>query len=314
MSFSPGALFFGNQIYGTTSAARTETLTNSGSATLHIASLTIAGANPADFAQTNSCGASLASGASCSINVTFTPTNTGSRTAYVSLSDDAPNSPQTVNLTGSGATSVSFSPKSINFVSRVVGSTSLPVTVTVTNKGNSLAIQTISISGPNTGDFAETNNCGSPLGAGASCSISITFAPSAGGSRTASLAVYDGDPTSPQVVSLTGTGTTAPAVTLSPGSLTFGNQVVGTKSAAQAVTLTNRGSASLNFTSIAITGQNSTDFTQTNNCGASLAASASCTINVTFTPDKANNRAASMKITDNASPSTQTVSLSGTGT
>src|SRR5205823_566732 len=104
---------------------------------------------------------------------------------------------------------------------------------------------------------------------------------------------------SPHTAALSGTGTTAPAVGLSPTSLSFGNQLLNTTSTAQAVTLTNTGSASLTITSIAASG----DFSQTNNCPSSLGFSGSCTITVTFTPTVAGSRTGSISITDNATGS-----------
>ena len=104
-----------------------------------------------------------------------------------------------------------------------------------------------------------------------------------------------------------------PVVTLNPTSLIFSNQNVGTTSAAQTVTVTNSGTAALTISSITLTGTNSGDFAQTNNCPASLAANASCTINVTFTPSATGSRTASVALTDNATGSPQTIALSGTG-
>jgi hypothetical protein len=105
----------------------------------------------------------------------------------------------------------------------------------------------------------------------------------------------------------------APAVGLSPTSLTFASQNVGTISAAQSVTLSNNGNATLSISNIAISGTNSGDFAQTNACGSSLVAGADCAINVTFKPAATGARSASLAITDNASGSPQTVSLSGMG-
>ena len=101
----------------------------------------------------------------------------------------------------------------------------------------------------------------------------------------------------------------APAVTLSSASLTFGAQNVHTTGVAQTVTLTNSGKAALTITSITATG----DFAQTNTCGTSVAAGGSCSIAVTFTPAAAGQRTGTVSITDNASGSPHTVSLSGTG-
>ena len=104
-------------------------------------------------------------------------------------------------------------------------------------------------------------------------------------------------------------GAAAPAATLSPTSLTFVSQNVGSTSAAQAITLTNGGSAALSITSIAASG----DYAQTNTCGTSLAAGANCSISVTFTPTAAGTRTGTITVTDNATGSPQTASLSGTG-
>ena len=85
-----------------TSVPQTITLSNTGKVTLSISNLTVAGANPGDFAQANTCGATVAAGANCSLSVTFAPTAMGSRTASLSISDNASGSPQTVSLTGTG--------------------------------------------------------------------------------------------------------------------------------------------------------------------------------------------------------------------
>jgi hypothetical protein len=105
----------------------------------------------------------------------------------------------------------------------------------------------------------------------------------------------------------------APGVSLSPSSLTFSSQNLGTTSATQAVTLTNTGNATLSVTSIALTGADSGDFAQTNTCGSSVSAGANCQINVTFSPTAIGTRTGSVTITDNATGSPQTVSLTGTG-
>ena len=103
---SPGTLTFENQTVQTASAAQTVTLTNTGSASLTISGVTASG----DFAQTNTCGSSVAAGANCTIAVTFTPTAAGQRTGTLSIADNAPNSPQTVGLTGTGVTSAAGTP------------------------------------------------------------------------------------------------------------------------------------------------------------------------------------------------------------
>src|SRR5262249_30988258 len=145
--------------------------------------------------------------------------------------------------------------------------------------------------------------------AGASCSISVTFTPTATGARSGTLSVSDNATGSPQTVGLSGTGV-APIASLSPTSLSFGGQNVGATGAAQTVTLSNTGTAPLTLSSIAASG----DFSQTNNCGSTVAAGANCAIQVTFSPTVTGTRTGTLTITDNAAGSPQSVSLSGTGT
>ncbi len=313
VSVTPSSLAFADQLVGTTSPAQTVTLTDTGGAALTISSIAASG----DFAQTNNCPVSpntLAVGASCTITVTFRPTTTGTRRGGVTISDDAAGSPQSVSLTGNGvAPAVTILPASLSFPDQLVGTTSQPQTATLTNSGGAaLTISSISASG----DFAQTNNCPiSPntLAAGASCTTTVTFTPTTTGVRRGSVNITDDASGSPQSLSLSGNGV-VPAVTLLPASLSFGSQIVGTTSAAQAVTLSNSGGAPLTISSIVA---GSADFAQTNTCPvspATLPAGANCTITVTFTPTTTDIRRGAITITDDASGSPQTVPLSGTGT
>jgi hypothetical protein len=111
-----------------------------------------------------------------------------------------------------------------------------------------------------------------------------------------------------------GGGTTAPAVTVSPTSIAFGSQAVGTTSTAQIVTLTNSGNASLSISSISLTGTNDGDYAETSTCGSALAASANCTISVTFKPTAASSSNATLSIATNATGSPTSIALTGTGT
>jgi len=208
----------------------------------------------------------------------------------------------------------SLSQTSLTFGQQGTGSTSAAQSVMLSNTGNaSLSISSIALSGTNSGDFAQTNNCGTSVGAGANCTINVTFTPSATGSRSASLTITDNATGSPQTLSLTGTGVSAPAVSLSPQSLNFGQENMGLTTAPQTVTLSNTGNASLSISSIALGGAEPFDFAQSNTCGTSVAAGANCTISVTFTPGATGTLSASLSIADNASGTPQTVSLSGTG-
>ena len=312
-SISPASVTFGVQAVNTSSSASVVTLRNSGNATMTISSTAITGTNAGDFSRTTTCGSSLGAGSSCTISVTFKPTAAGTRTASVSITDNAAGSPQTVPLTGTG-TSVSLTPSSLTFSSRSVGTTSTAQTVTLRNVGTAvLTGVSTSLTGTNPGDYAQTTTCGATLAVGTSCTISVTFTPTATGTRTATLSVADSDPTSPQLTTLSGTGT-APVASISPASVTFGVQAVNTSSSASVVTLRNSGNATMTISSTAITGTNAGDFSRTTTCGSSLGAGSSCTISVTFKPTAAGTRTASVSITDNAAGSPQTVPLTGTGT
>jgi N,N-dimethylformamidase beta subunit-like protein/ASPM-SPD-2-Hydin domain-containing protein/centrosomal CEP192-like protein/HYDIN/CFA65/VesB family protein len=322
VGFTPTSVSFGNQAVGTTSAAQTVTVKNTGIASLHVTSASLTGTNAADFAITaNTCnGATVAPNATCTISVTFTPGAAGSRTAALSVSDDAPASPQSAPLTGTGATSgVSFNPTSVNFGNQTVSTTSAAQTITVTNSGGaSLHVTSVTVTGTNAGDFAKSaDTCtGQAIAANATCTVSLTFTPGATGARSASLSFADDAPSSPQTVALTGTGAAAaPVVSFNPTSLSYGNQNVGTTSAAKSVTVTNTGTAALHVTIVALAGANTGDFTiSADTCtGASVAVNATCSVSVTFTPGATGTRSASLTFTDDAGGSPQTVALSGTG-
>ena len=309
-ALSPTNIAFPAQAIGTTSTAKTVALKNTGTTSLAIAAIAIAGTNAGNFAQTHNCGSSLAIGASCSISVTFKPTASGARTATLSVTDNAAGSPQTVTLNGI-STTAKLSPTSLSFGTIAILTTSAARTVTLTNVGTStLTISGIAITGTNARDFAQTHNCGSSLAAQTSCSISLAFKPTASGARTAALRVTDNAAGSPQTVTLNGIGTTA---NLSPTSLSFGTIAILTTSAAKTVTLTNVGTTTLTISGIAITGTNAGDFAQTHNCGSSLTARTSCSISLTFKPTASGARTATLSVTDNAAGNSQAVSLGGIG-
>ncbi len=512
-SFSVPSLNFGTQQINTTSAAQNVTLTNTGNSALAVSGI----AASAPYSQTNTCPASLGANANCVISVTFTPTATGTQTGSVQVTDNAAGSPQSVSLTGIGATAVvsgaSISPTGLTFAGQTTGTTSAPQSLTLTNTGNgALSITSIVPSG----DFAQTNNCGSSVLAGASCTINVTFTPTATGARSGAITFTDNAPTSPQAITVSGTGTassikyiqsasvastsstalakaftsattqnnllvvgvytwggtvssvtdslantyilatsgatasgnnvyvfyainkasgadtvtahvsgggvmediheysgisttapvdqkkislgtgtainsgtvntlvpnelifgfaavdgnsvtsagatftlrqntgsgelsedkivaatgaysatatcpsttwagaivtfagggtasTTPNVSLSSSSLTFASQQLNTSSAAQNVTLTNTGGATLNISNIGLTGANTGDYSYTTTCGSTVAAAGNCTFSVTFKPTASGSRTAAVTITDDAGGSPQAISLTGTG-
>lgn len=297
---SPTSLNFGSQMMGTTSAAKTVVLTDSGSGPISVTNISVTG----PFSQANNC-TSLAAGASCNISVTFTPTALGSASGTLSITDTV--GVQTVSLSGKGVGPLILSPNGLEFNSQLVGTTSMPQTVTASNQGTvSISISNIAISG--TGFAISGNSCGSSLGVGASCTVSVTFAPTVTGDAGGALTFTDSAAGSPQSVSLQGNGTSALAV--SPGSLSFGTVPYGTTSSAQTITLNNQQNVSVNFSGIAA----SANFNVAGNtCGTSVAAGARCTVSVTFSPNAVGTFTGTLSFTDTAPNSPQIVSLSGTG-
>jgi|SRR5581483_3131254 len=203
---------------------------------------------------------------------------------------------------------VTFSPTSpVNFAAQLVNTVSAPQSVSLTNTGKTaLSITSMRV----TGDFQMSSTCGHGVAPGANCSVTAKFEPQTKGPLSGAVSISDSASTQAQVIELTGVGT---VVTISPGSLNFGSQKVGTTSAPQPVTITNMGSAPLNFTSIKILGVDPQDFLQTNTCGSQIGAGASCTVNVTFSPTKTGSRQGKVSITDDGGASPQSVALTGTG-
>ncbi|HUI42437.1 MAG TPA: FG-GAP-like repeat-containing protein [Terriglobia bacterium] len=311
-SLAPTTLAFGDQPVGSTSAPQTITLTNTGDQSLSITAITTSG----PFAETNTCGATLAASGTCTISVTFTPTAQGAQNGTLTVADNASDSPQTAALSGTGSMGpfVSLVPSSVDFGTVPVGTSSSTQSVTLSNTGNgTLSISSIALTGTNSGDYSETNTCGSSVAAGKNCSITLTFKPTANGVRSASVSITDNAPASPQTVPLSGTGSSAAGAALAPASLDFGNQAIGVASTAKTVTLTNTGNATLTITSITISGGNN-NYTETNTCGSSVDAAKSCSIMVIFKPTATGPLSGTLDVTDNATPSTQTVALTGTGT
>jgi hypothetical protein len=204
VSLSASALNFKKVGIGMTSAPQTVTLTNVGNATLNISSITASG----DFSiSNNTCGATVAAGANCAVSVTFTPTKKGARKGTLSFNDNAPGSPQTVALSGTGQ-SVVVSPTSLNFGTVAVGNTSSEQIVTVTNLNSiTVTITSIAFAGTAAGDYLiSSNTCGATIAGGASCSVGVEFKPITTGKRAAKLNVKNNGGGSPASTSLTGTG------------------------------------------------------------------------------------------------------------
>jgi glucose/arabinose dehydrogenase/PKD repeat protein len=335
----PASVAFGSQEVNTTSAARAVTIRNTGTTAITLSGVAVNG----DFAQTNTCGASLAGGATCTVSVTFRPAAAGARTGTLSAGT------LTVGLSGTGttpsggnlalgkpvtATGAQGGFPAGNAVDGKAGSywesanNAFPQSLTVdlgtavtTNRlvlklppGWGARTQTLSVLGSTDGssystvvgsagynfDPAAGNTVTIPLPSASRRYVRLTFTGNTGwpAAQLSELEVYGG------------TATPAPALTVSPSSVAFGSRAVGTGGPAVPVTVTNTGTAAAGITGVTAGG----DFAQTNTCGTSLAAGASCTVSVTFTPAAAGARTGTLSVASNAPGGPHTAALSGTGT
>ena len=203
---------------------------------------------------------------------------------------------------------VSFCPTTaLVFPAQLVNTSSPPLTVILTNSAaTQLNISSISASGP----FHVDGTCGKSVMAGASCDIQVSFEPEEMGAANGLITIRDSASSKPQVIQVSGAGT---LIGLSPRSLRFGEQEVGSTSDPLMVTVKNHGSTLVTFSTIATDGPNASNFTQTNNCATELSPGSSCTIRIRFTPNKPGERTATLNVGDNGGGSPQMVSLSGTG-
>jgi hypothetical protein len=235
VSLSSVSLTFKSEPVGSTSPAQSVTLTKTSRGSLNLTSITSSG----DFAlatTSTSCpytGGSVASGAACTIDVTFTPTALGTRSGLVTINDNTPGSPQSVSLTGTAVATApvaDVSAGALTFSGQWVNTTSAAQPVTLSNTGNTaLTLSSIGISAYNASNFSQTNTCGTSVAAGGSCTINVTFTPSSGGPLKSALTITDNSNNttgSTQTVSLSGAGQDftldtpggiSPTATVAPG-------------------------------------------------------------------------------------------------
>ncbi|MEO6816847.1 MAG: choice-of-anchor D domain-containing protein [Edaphobacter sp.] len=302
LSVTPASLNFPSTIVSFTAASQTITLSNSGSTAIDISSIALTGSNAGNFTYNNSCTSTLPSSQTCTIQVSFSPTVTGSKYAYLTIANSATSQPVAIALTGTavdGSGALSVSPTALSF-----SQLSVPQTITLTNPSTSaIAIQSISLSNQN---FTETNTCGNSIAANANCTISVTATISNSNSATpltATLTIVAGDTIGVHTVPLSTSIAPVPGpLVVAPGSLTF-----TTAGVPQDVTLTNSGSAVLTLQSITL---GDPTFVQTNTCSSTLAPAATCTVSVTINSLGATPVTSALTILANDTAGTHTVTLS----
>jgi F5/8 type C domain/Pectate lyase superfamily protein/Abnormal spindle-like microcephaly-assoc'd, ASPM-SPD-2-Hydin len=347
VSASPAGLTFAATVVGSSPATQAVTVSNTGTTTATVSAVSATG----DFSQTNNCS-TLAVGASCALTVQFTPTTSGARTGAVTVTSNANNSPTSIALSGSGiATNTNVAAGRPTAASSQVNSTQAATTATDGNAdtywesangtfpqwlqvdlGTPISIGKVTLKLPPATAWAtrtqtlsvQTSTDGSTFGTPVP-SATYTFNPATGNTVSITVAAttarfvrlnisansgWPAGQVSEFEVYPSGGGTT-PSATLSvnPASLSYPSQALNTTSSAQAVTVSNTGTAAATVSGISVSG----DFTQTNTCGSSIAAGASCALTVSFRPTASGTRTGSLTLSSNATNSMVTIPLSGTG-
>jgi hypothetical protein len=313
-AISPASFSFPAQAEGTRSTTTGSfRLSNPGSVPLTVNSIAVA---PADYAETNNCGASLAAGGGCSIQVTFTPAAAGDRPGNLTIHVNTQSGVLTAALDGTGLTpgTLTLSPSTLTFPTTPIGASTPAQTVTLQNTGGSaLTLGARSVAGADTTDFSlpSGSNCPASLAAGASCMVPVVFNPVQTGTRTALLQVVATAAGSPFSVSLTGSGVQPAFLTPSPTSLAFPSTPQGGSSATQTITITDTGGTTAQLGTASVSG----DYVLSDDtCGAVLNPSTSCTVTIAFQPQSTGSRAGLFTLPSPSVPARQvTVALSGIG-
>jgi hypothetical protein len=319
VSYAIVPMAFAGQPVGAVSPSQLVTPINIGDETLVLGAITL----PNNFAQVLSgstdCSANIAltPGSSCDVGVSFVPAQTGPTSGSLTMTSNSLNSAanvEAIGLTADGLTvagpRVSLSVSALTFHAQLIGAKSPAQTVMLANSGGSaFTISSIWLQGPQAADFHISTTCGASLAAGANCTVSVSFAPLATGTRTATLLFSDLVVDSPQSVTLTGNG--------NGGVLALGNTalsfvaMLGRTSAEQTISVSNTAGYPLHIFGISTTGSNANEFNATTTCGSAIAAGATCKLAVTFSPAAEGSRTAVLNLTDDASGSPQTISLTG---
>ena len=299
-------------------------LTNRSSTPLTLSSLLFSGATPSDYSvdATSTCsnGVVLAASANCTLVVRFAPAAAGTRNAVLTITHTALGSPQTVQLLGTATPApqgrIELSASSLVFADTELGS-STPQNVTIANSGNlALDFSAFTFSGGAAAEFSKGGTCavGTPLPIGGQCTLVVTFAPTALGARSASLAIASDASNGTATLALSGNGVPVPApqVTLTPSTLDFGNQTTGGLYPSRRVHLANTGTADLTLASVAVGGAGFADASATP-CPAVIAAGAGCDIDIDFMATSAIGYTGTLTVTDNAAGSPHVAALRGTG-
>ena len=252
-----------------------------------------------------SCSSSLLNGAAISTS------NIGTFSLTVLATDLAGNSSTSTSTFSIVPRSVfTVSPTALAFGDQALNTSTAQVVTLRNNTGSVLALTAPTLSGKNSKEFALARTCGTSLAANTSCTITVTFKPTAAGAKTAAFSLRIG--TTTQAVALSGAGVAA-TYTLSPTALTFPNTTRNITSVSQRVTVANTSNVAMPLTTIALGGTNANQFVKTQTCGTILAASSSCFVDVAFKPTSAGSKSATLTVTPGGGAAAKSATLKGTG-
>jgi sugar lactone lactonase YvrE len=312
LTIAPTTQTFSATAVGSTSSSAASTISNTTSSAIYLSAGSLTDSK--DFTASDNCNGIVSSGSTCTVTFAFTPQSSGPLTSTYSIHDlNNPSSPLTVVLSGQGAPNKAptVSPSSLDFGNIQLNAISAAQTVTVKNNVSGGFSVTTTITGANASAFSQTNTCGSGLTAGGSCSIAVNCSPSATGPLSAQLVVgFSSFPSQSVALSCVGTG---PVPLLTPSTIDFGSVPAGTTSAAISATLSNTGNQALSIESVTIVNASAAGFAQTNACGSSLAAGASCSIAVTCSPTTSGALTATLAVNFPSPIPQQMAGLSCTG-
>lgn len=313
-SASPAVIDFGEVQIPGSSTPRVVTFSNTGTDPLAIGEI----ATPGGFEVQNGCGATLATGQSCDLQVRFVPTVGGLTKGNLSIASTAYNSPDLVSLTGLGALPAAlFSSNPLNLGAVEVGQDAAHANLSISNIGTGvLNISSLTFGGSNYG-FAVTEGSCAPLpkslGSQESCALGVDLTPTSVGALSGLVNVVTNDATGAYQIPLQATGIQS-QISLSPGALAFGDTLVGVQAAAKSLTVTNDGTAPLRISTVTIAGANADQFPSTSNtCGNPVAPGNTCTISASARPTSVGAKSANIEIVSNAPTSATLAPLTVTG-
>ena len=339
-----GSVPCGSALVGNPAAQQTITLRNTGDANLTGLALSIEGANASDFSTSALATTTLAPGASTTIAITLQPTAAGARAATLKIaSNDADENPFSIPLSGEGlvetvtpapeiavlkadGTDLADGGSSVNFGPLNLGAAGVPQTFTIRNQGNAvLSGISASINGAHAADFTLGGGVSTTVAAGGGTSLTVTFKPSATGTRSATLHILSNDANEASFdIALAGDGVAVPEIVVEQpentalvdgsAAVSFGPLNLGATGVSRTFVIRNTGTAALSGLAATVDGSHAADFTVSGFSATSIAASASATLTVTFKPGAAGTRSASLHVASNdADENPFDIALTGSG-